>query len=273
MKHKKILAGALATIMCFASMVGTVTAYADDLPFVDPFAEPTEPSEEEKLKNYTEIFVSQMNDERLRNGLSEVYIAPQLSKYSQIRAQELTVYLDHDRPDGRECFTVFKDDNFDYGRHAAENISAGWRDVLKAFDGFVNSPKHYRNMMMNPATHFGFGYVYDPSIPYSHFWQMFIIEKYDDRGNPYVFDGQYIPVRELGDVDGTKEIDVKDAVRIQEYSASIAAGIDYPVSCMFPAAADVIKDEQINAIDASIILSYVAQHGVDPDARIENFAW
>jgi len=272
MKHKKIWAVVLSTAMFLASMAGTMTAYADDLPFVDPFAEPTEPSEDEQLREYTEIFVSQMNDVRVKNGLAEVCIAPDLCKCSQIRAEELVVYLDHDRPDGRDCFTVLRENGMDF-RHAAENISAGWRTVLKAFDGFMNSEKHYANMMMNPATHFGLGYVYRPDVRYSHFWQMFIIEKYDDMGRPFVFEGQYIPVRELGDVDGTKEIDAADAARIQEYSAATAAGISYPVSCMFPGAADVNKDGQIDAIDANIVLSYSAQRGIDPDATIEEFIW
>lgn len=64
MKHKKITALALCALMGLSSMAGMVTAHADDLPFVDPFATPTEPSEEEKLKDMTEIFVNQMNDLR-----------------------------------------------------------------------------------------------------------------------------------------------------------------------------------------------------------------
>ena len=137
----------------------------------------------------------------------------------------------------------------------------------------MNSPEHYHNMMMNPATHFGFGYVYKQDVAYSHFWQMFIIEKYGEDGNPYIFEGQYIPDRALGDANGTKKIDAEDAKKIQEYSSACAVGKGYPVSDKFVYAADVNKDGQINAIDASIVLSYSAQHGVDPDARIEDFIW
>lgn len=273
MKHKKITALALCALMGLFSVTGMVTAHADDLPFDDPFAPKTEPTEEENLKNLTEIFVNQMNDLRVRNGLSKVYIAPELSKYSQIRAQELSVYTEHSRPDGRDCFTVLQDNGVDY-RAAAENISAGWRDVLAAYNAFLNSPGHYANMMLNPATHFGFGYVFVPDVAYSHFWQMFIIEKYDNNtGEPYYFEGQYIPERELGDADGTKEINAGDARRIQEYSSACAAGKPYPVMDEFIYAADVNKDGQINAIDANIILSYAANSGVDPNAKITDFVW
>ncbi len=273
MKHRKLLTAVLSVAMCLASMAGTMTAYADDLPFVDPFSPPAqEESEEDELKKLTEIFVNQLNDARVKNGLSEVYIAPELCQYSQKRSVELVQLMEHSRPDGRDCFSILDDNGMTY-RHVAENISAGWPTVITAFTGFMNSPRHYPNMMMNPATHFGFGYTYDPTVPYSHFWQMFILEKYNDRGEPFIFEGQYIPIRDLGDVNGTKEVDAADATIVQEYSVAMATNTPYPVSCMFAGAADVNKDGQINAIDANIILSYAAQHGVDPDSRIEDFSW
>ena len=243
------------------------------------------------LRDYTEIMVSMVNDARVEEGLSELYIAPVLNGYADTRAKELTEFFSHERPAGKShtldengepdnaCFTVMKDDGFFYN-YAAENIAAGNQSPAETFNQYMNSAKHRKNIMTNDLTHIGIGYVFDPTatpepdhITYQHYWSMLLIASYDAFNTPVTYEGQYIPERELGDADGSKVIDSVDAVRIMQYSAKRSAGANPQVTDAFWNASDVNGDGKINAIDASIVLRYSTARGADSEAVIEDFIW
>lgn len=236
-------------------------------------------TDEQTLRDYVEIMVSQVNDARAAQGLSELYIAPVVCDYAQARAEELTLRMTHDRPDGSSCFQPMKDDGFFYN-YAAENIAAGNLSPVGTFEQFMNSPKHKQNILSPDMTHIGIGYCFDPNaepLPdkkqFAYYWSMMLIGVYDAHSTPLTFEGQYIPVRELGDSDGTKQITAADASRILQYSASLRSGADPHVTDAFQSASDVNGDGSINAIDAQIILKYAAAQGTDPDAKLADFVW
>lgn len=231
------------------------------------------------IRDNIEIMVSQINDARVQEGLQEVYIVPQLNGYAQVRADEISGLFTHDRPDGTTCFTVIKNDGFFYNI-AAENIAAGNETASATFEQFMNSQRHRKNILTPDMTHIGIGYCFDPEIVcqpddyvYEHYWSMFLVGVYDADANPVAQEGQYIPVREKGDADGTKKIDAADAARILTYSAQNSAGDTPRTTQQFRDAADVNGDGWINALDAHIVLTYASEKGANPDAALEDFLW
>lgn len=245
----------------------------------------------ELLREYAEIIISQVNDARLSEPgvqLSELKMLPVMCDYAQVRAGELVLNFDHKRPvvdangdpiesnigaDGnpKNCFTVIKEDGFWYNS-AAENIAAGNVLPVQTFNQWMDSPSH-RGNIMGEFTHIGIGYYYDPDSVYKYYWSMFLVKCLDVNGNPVVYENEYIPPRELGDADGSHVIDASDATRILQYDTEFNAGLAARVSDAFRAAADINGDGEVNSIDASILLSYIAAHGADPEAQLESFIW
>ncbi|MBR3630856.1 MAG: hypothetical protein IKN55_10380 [Oscillospiraceae bacterium] len=226
----------------------------------------------EVLKEYTEIIVNQVNNARAANHLPELSILPVMNHYAQVRAEELTVVVDHDRPDGRDCYTVMKDDKFFYNV-AGENIACGRATPVATFEQWMKSTKHRDNILGKDYTHIGIGYTYDPEGMYRYYWTMFLVGEYDSNSTPVVFENQYIPERMPGDANGTKDVNASDASAILIYAASHSAGLAYQVPGQFLSAGDVNADGDVNAIDASIVLAYSAAAGADPNAKIEDYIW
>ena len=236
-------------------------------------------TDEQTLKDYTEIIVSQVNDARVAQGLSELYLVPVVCGYAQARAEELPIQMTHERPDGSSCFQPMKDDGFFYN-YGAENIAAGNVSPMGTFEQFMNSQNHRKNIMNKDMTHIGIGYCFAPDaepLPdhkrFAYYWSMMLIGVYDAFSTPQTFEGQYIPERELGDADGSKQITAADASRILQYSAALHSGADPHVTDAFRDAADVNADNSVNAIDAQIILSYSAAKGGNPDAALSDYIW
>lgn len=267
MRNFKAIPALLTGCALALSAMGTLTANA------------ASGTDEQTLREYTEVMVSQVNDARVAQGLSELYIAPVVCNYAQARAEELTILMKHDRPDGSSCFQPMKDDGFFYN-YAAENIAAGNLSPVGTFEQLMNSPKHKQNIMSPDMTHIGIGYCFDPEaepLPeqnrFVYYWSMMLIGVYDAHSTPQIFEGQYIPERELGDADGSKHISAADATRILQYSAALRSGADPLVTDAFRSASDVNGDGNVNAIDAQIILKFAAAQGTDPDAHLSDFTW
>ena len=260
------LAAAAAGIAMLLPAAGAVPVYAEE-------------ANAGQLQDYIEVMVSMVNDARVAEGLNEVYIAPVLNDYAQIRANELPQRFSHDRPDGTGCFSVMKNDGFFYN-FAAENIAAGNMSPAATFEQYMNSANHRKNILAVDMTHIGVGYCFDPTAApepdqtvFTYYWSMFLIGSYDAFSTPVSYEGQYIPVRETGDADGSKQIDAGDATRIMQYSAKRSAGGDPQVTDAFVKAADVNSDGKINAVDASIVLRFSSERGADPDVQLSDYIW
>ncbi len=228
--------------------------------------------DEAQWKEYAEIIVSSVNDARRAEGLRELYIAPVLMNYAQVRAEELPVQFSHTRPDGSSCFSVMKDDGFFYNV-AAENIAAGNSTPAATFTQWMNSEAHRSNIMGADFTHIGIGYWYEPDSTFHYHWSMFLVGVYDGNATPVTFEGQYKPERVAGDVDGSKTVTVEDANMILEYASNWSAGTDPAVSDAFMEAADVNGDGLINAVDASIVMEFAAASAIDPAADMADYIW
>jgi len=100
------------------------------------------------------------NIEREKAGLAVFRQSSSLTKTAKIRANELISSFSHDRPDGRDCFTAFKENGVDYGA-AGENIAMGQRSPKQVVDGWMNSPGHKANILDSGYGHLGVGVAVD----------------------------------------------------------------------------------------------------------------
>lgn len=58
-------------------------------------------------------FLELLNEERAKVGAQQLVTSDRLHEMAQVRADELTVYFDHDRPDGTSSRTIYSE--FEYG--------------------------------------------------------------------------------------------------------------------------------------------------------------
>lgn len=265
MKKNKLAAILLACCATVCSL-GTVQAGAVNL-----HDEATMTDEEKMIQEYCEIVVNCVNNERTEKGLSELTLLPELSEVACLRAEELVQRFDHYRPDGSGCFVPVKEAGIRYAA-IAENLAGGRADPVSTVDQWMNSTGHRQNILGEKYTHIGIGYYYEPGSEWEYHWSMYLIGTYDGT-EPHVFDGQYMPSRELGDVDGSHTVNSVDAKKILRYAASRAAGVGMGTVHDFMEVADVNGDGIADARDASAILAYSAAIGSGEDAVLQDFVW
>ena len=103
-----------------------------------------------------------VNEERTARSLQPLKLDKDLEKAANIRSKEVTVLLDHTRPDGSICFTVSSKAN-------AENIAAGQTTPERVVDAWMNSPGHRKNLLNPKYTTIGIGYEKTNS-KYKTYW-------------------------------------------------------------------------------------------------------
>ena len=104
--------------------------------------------------------LERINKERKAAGRSTLELDDDLNEVAQIRAEEITEYFDHDRPDGSDCFTLYEDYGFDSYR--GENIAMGYRTVTAVMDGWMNSQGHKDNILNKNFKRVGLGLAQGP---------------------------------------------------------------------------------------------------------------
>ena len=111
-----------------------------------------------------------VNAERAKYGLAPLSWDPvNLGPGAALRAQEISVYFSHTRPDGTSCFTAITNPGM-----VGENIAAGQRSPQEVLNTWMNSSGHRANILQSRYTRLGVGYFYDPSSHYKYYWvQMF----------------------------------------------------------------------------------------------------
>jgi len=96
------------------------------------------------------------NIEREKAGLTVFRQSSSLTRTAKIRANEIIILFSHNRPDGRSCFTAFKENGVDYFA-AGENIAVGPRLPKQVVDAWMNSPGHRANILNPGFGHLGVG--------------------------------------------------------------------------------------------------------------------
>ena len=111
-----------------------------------------------------------VNAERAKYGLAPLaWDSSNLGPGAALRAQEISVYFSHTRPDGSSCFTAISNPGM-----CGENIAAGQRSAQEVMNSWMNSSGHRANILNAGYTRLGVGYFYSPSSHYKYYWvQMF----------------------------------------------------------------------------------------------------
>jgi len=94
--------------------------------------------------------VDLVNEERSKLGLSLLTIDNSLMESAMQRATEISIYWDHDRPNGLSCFSVNKKIN-------GENIGVGSSSTLNIMDKWMNSSGHKAQIVKETHKAIGVG--------------------------------------------------------------------------------------------------------------------
>ena len=188
------------------------------------------------MTNFAEEAAALTNQFRQENGLPALQMAPVLLDLSAQRAEELSQTYGHNRPDGREWFSVIEDSTLDSNCYAAENVAAGYDTPQEAVQAWIDSPTHRKAMLGEPYQYIGIGVYYLPEDTnhYYMYWDMLLISsqeplegaRYPDSSTATsetaaattVTTTQTEPVlpRIVGDVNLDGLVDMSDAVLLQK---------------------------------------------------------
>ncbi len=108
-----------------------------------------------------------VNQYRKEVGKKPLILSEQLSIAATIRALEMaeSKIIDHIRPDGRECFSIF-DDMGIRATSMGENVAYGYQKVSSVLEAWKNSPTHYDNIINAKYTYIGIGVIHYNDIYY-----------------------------------------------------------------------------------------------------------
>ena len=121
----------------------------------------------EELEYIRDKFQSLLNEERAKNGLSQLKTGDTEKEMAQVRANELIVNFSHDRPNGKRPVSVFEDFGWETSRYGGEAIALVHRESVEdiavwAFTFLMDSPSHREVLMSESCTGIGvgcFGYL------------------------------------------------------------------------------------------------------------------
>lgn len=115
---------------------------------------------------YARRILDLCNEERRKVGAPPLHLSGPLQDGARIRAEELTRRFSHTRPDGRNCKTVLHDSN----PYVGENIGAGYPTAEEAFQGWMKSFGHRKNILDSNFRELGVGFFYKPDTKYQYYW-------------------------------------------------------------------------------------------------------
>lgn len=122
---------------------------------------------------YAERMLDLINQERTANGLKPVSLDAQLTKIAEIRANDLTVYYSHSRPNGDIWFSLFGELNCDYSTKISEICAKNCGTCELAIYGWMHNTTHKNILLGEDFTRVGLAYVYDPSDSvYGYHWSV-----------------------------------------------------------------------------------------------------
>lgn len=118
---------------------------------------------------YAKIILELVNQERAKVGVSPLTLDQQLSNAANVRAEEITEYFSHSRPDGSSFSSVLDELSINY-YCCGENIAVGCPTAEFTVQQWIKSPGHYGNIIDPNYTKLGVGYYYNANSAYGHHW-------------------------------------------------------------------------------------------------------
>lgn len=148
-----------------------------DPPQVQENTEPPVSSEEEftviipeSASEYQREVLRLVNEIRTSAGIREVSGSEQLNHAADVRADEIFRLFDHNRPDGREWYSILDECGIQTGGYLGENIAAGTPTPAQVVDQWVASPDHYANILNPSFKMLGIGFYENADDPYHYYW-------------------------------------------------------------------------------------------------------
>ncbi len=103
--------------------------------------------------NMEDEVLKMLNKARKEAGLQELKMDKgNLMNAADIRAKEITINFEHERPDHDRWDTVFDEENAAYNARG-ENLAEGPRNAEEVFKAWMDSPGHKANIMEPTFTH------------------------------------------------------------------------------------------------------------------------
>ena len=93
-----------------------------------------------------------VNQERAKKNLNPVTMDKNLLECAMTRAEELTVYASHTRPNGSSCFSAFP-----YFEDPSENLAINQGTPEEVMESWIESSGHYANIMNSKNVSAGIG--------------------------------------------------------------------------------------------------------------------
>lgn len=148
-------------------------APADQTPAQEqtPAKQEQTPVKTEGLSELEQKVIELTNQERRKNGLSELKADASLSNVARTKSKDMQAnnYFSHTSPTYGSPFDMMRDFGISYNA-AAENIAQGQQTAEQVVQAWMNSEGHRANILNGKFTHIGVGH--DPN---GNYWtQMFI---------------------------------------------------------------------------------------------------
>lgn len=158
---------------------------------------------QEDLKELATEMAMLVNEARIENGLTPLYIVPHLSDYSHVRVREAVHKFSHYRPtqadysgisdgeEGENFDQYLMDENYPYLK-AAENLAASEDPCTpeEAFNQWRNSTEgHWESILDPDMTHMGVAVTYEhkdrnsdayKEDPFEWYWEILLIQVQKD---------------------------------------------------------------------------------------------
>ncbi|MCR4616011.1 MAG: CAP domain-containing protein [Clostridiales bacterium] len=128
------------------------------------------------LENCDEEILRLINIERKKYGLKPLKASKVVSKAAKIRAKELSVIFDHQRPlTGKSFYSSITDQGY-RTPNRAENLAAGQDTAKEVVDAWMNCEEHRVNILNPVYTHIGTACYYNPATKYKTYWDQILTD-------------------------------------------------------------------------------------------------
>lgn len=148
----------MAVFLCAVLMVGTISLHPQAaVPSVGVSVEVEGTLQEAQAREVLKL----INEARAEVGVDPLIMELGLEETAKQRAAELTVLMEHRRPDGTDCWTATDGLGYPY-RSIGENIAQGFLDAASVVEAWMNSEGHRANILNADFSHIGIGcFEYD----------------------------------------------------------------------------------------------------------------
>lgn len=241
---KRLIAAVTAAFMAVSfMMIAPMTTSGENAQY--PFAE------------YADRIGVLVNNARADAGLEPLRVVNYLNDCANVRARELIVKWDHDRPDGAKFSTVVSRELIPYG-YIAENIAAGYSTPEETFQQWKKSPPHWEAILDPSIDYIGIGVTYDENSQWKWYWTQIFVDCSRELEGAYMPAWNRIVPQGVGDLTGDGVLNSFDYILLARY---VIYKKDPDKKIYFNElqleSADVFADGEITISDAVVLKKYL----------------